>query len=96
MEPEDIEQLRAQLRGPFKTYGVTRAAIFGSVARGDQGPESDVDLLVEFEEGRSLFDLVLLKEELATILGREADITTFKGLHPIIREKVMREQVPLL
>jgi uncharacterized protein len=76
--------------------GVVRAAVFGSAARGEAGPDSDLDLLVEFEAGRTLFDLVELRDELTRLLGRRADVVTYAGLHPRLRERVLREQVPIL
>jgi predicted nucleotidyltransferase len=59
-----------------------RVAIFGSVARGDEHPESDVDFLVEFEPGSSLFDLVRLQEELSVLLNRSVDVVSLGGLLP--------------
>lgn len=76
-------------------HGVRRASLFGSVARGDARPDSDVDILVELERGRTLLDLVALKRELEAVFGRPADVVTFNALHPALREAVLREQVPL-
>ncbi len=63
--------------------------IFGSVARGEDDDNSDIDFLVEFSPGRSLFDLINFKLELEDLLGRSVDIVTKKSLHPLIRDSVI-------
>lgn len=65
--------------------------VFGSVARGEEAAASDVDLLVEFDEEASLFDLFELQDELAQLLTRPVEVATVGGLHPMIREAVIRE-----
>jgi uncharacterized protein len=83
--------------GPaLRRHGVVRAGIFGSFARGEAREGSDVDVLVEFEEGRTLFDLVNLRDELRRLLGREPDVVTYHSLNPMLREHVLREQVAIL
>ena len=64
-----------------RSYGVIDISLMGSVADGRDHADSDVDLLVEFEEDRSLFDLVLLREELTKLLGRRIDIITKEALN---------------
>jgi len=91
-----MENVREQVLPTLRRYGVRRAAVFGSYARGQQTVESDLDILVEFESGRSLFDLSGLRIELSDILGRTADVVTYGSLHPRLREAVLREQVPIL
>jgi hypothetical protein len=76
-------------------YGARNVRVFGSVARGDARPDSDVDILVDMEPGRSLFDLGGLLSELQTLLDVDVDVVTEKGLRPRIRAQVMREAVPL-
>ena len=84
----DILRLAAQ-------YGARNVRIFGSVARGEAGPDSDVDVLVDLEPGRSLFDLGGLLMELQDLLGCRVDVVTEQGLRPRIRARVLREAVPL-
>jgi hypothetical protein len=76
-------------------HGARNVRIFGSVARGEARPDSDVDVLVELEPGRSLFDLGGLLIELQDLLGRRVDVVTEQGLRPRLRERVLREAVPL-
>jgi hypothetical protein len=75
---------------------VTRAAIFGSVARGQANEESDLDLLVEFAPGRTLLDLAALEIDLIALVGRPVDVVTYRSLDPHIRERVLNEQVVIL
>lgn len=76
-------------------YGARNPRVFGSVARGEADARSDVDLLVEMEPGRSLFDLGGLQYELERLLGRPVDVVTVRGLKSRIRDQVLREAVPL-
>jgi predicted nucleotidyltransferase len=85
---EEILRLAAQ-RGAFNVR------VFGSAARGEAGPDSDIDFLVDLEEGRSLLDLGGLLMDLQELLGREVDVVTEPALHWYIREKVIREAQPL-
>ena len=76
-------------------HGVRSVRVFGSVARGEARPESDIDLLVEMGPGRSLLDQAALLVELQDLLGRDVDIVTEEGLRGRIRERVLRDAVPL-
>lgn len=80
----------------LRRYHVRAASLFGSAARGEAGPKSDVDLLVEYERGTTLFDIAGLKLELEETLGRGVDLTSSQTLKPRLREHVLREQVRLL
>ena len=71
-----------------------RVRIFGSVARGQATPDSDIDFLVDFEEGSSLFDLHRVSEELAELLGREVDVVSTGGLKPR-DEAILAEAIDL-
>ena len=85
---EDILRIAAK-------HGAYNVRIFGSFARGDAGPESDVDFLVEMEAGRSLFDMGGLLMELQDLLGRKVDVGTSRSLRPRIKDHVLQEAVPL-
>jgi len=90
------EQTVERIRSVLKRYDVRRAAIFGSMARGEATEASDLDLLVEFPRGKSLLDLVQLEFDLTETVGASVDVVTYNSLHPLIREKVIQEQVPIL
>ena len=76
-------------------HGATNVRVFGSAARGGSDDRSDIDLLVEMQPGRSLLDMGGLLMDLQQLLGRRIDIVTEKGLRARIRERVLREAVPL-
>ena len=92
----DLSELGRRVVPALRRHGVVRAGIFGSTARGDAHAESDLDLLVEFEQGRTLFDLVDLRDELSRVIGRTADLVTYRSLHPVMRERVLSEEVVIL
>lgn len=80
----------------MRARGVVKASVFGSVARGEEHPGSDVDFLVELEPGRTLLDLSGLRLELMDRLDRDVDVVTYGALHPKLKERILAEQVPLL
>jgi uncharacterized protein len=86
-----LEQKREDIFRLAAKYGAFNVRIFGSAARGEEGPESDIDFLVELEPERSLFDLGGLQDEMKSLLGCEVDIVTEKGLHWYIRDQVINE-----
>ncbi len=96
MNPQFIlDQHRDVIISTAARYGVHNVRVFGSVARGEATDESDIDLLVSLESGRSLLDLGGLLFELEQILGVRVDIVTEKGLRKRIRDEVLRDAVPL-
>jgi hypothetical protein len=76
-------------------YGARNVRVFGSVARGEADEESDIDLVVEFEPGRSLLDHAGLWLELQELLGVKVDVVSSRGIKARIRERVLREAIPL-
>ena len=76
-------------------YGARNVRIFGSAARGECGPDSDVDLLVEMAPGRSLLDHVALMQDLEDLLGCKVDVVTEDALHWYVRERVLADAVSL-
>jgi len=91
-----VEELRAKVETVMRRRGVVDASVFGSVARGEEEPTSDIDFLVEFEKGRTLLDLSGLGLDLADVLDRAVDVSTPGSLHPEIRDRVLAEQVRIL
>lgn len=76
-------------------HGAHHVRVFGSVARGEAGPASDVDLLVQMDSGRSLLDLIGLTQKLESILQRKVDVLTDEGLSPYLKERIQAEAVPV-
>jgi len=78
-----------------KKNHIIRLSLFGSVLRDDFQMESDIDFLVEMESGRSLLDHAALILDLEALLGRKVDIASDRGLQPRVRERVLKEAIPL-
>ncbi|MGH7802115.1 MAG: nucleotidyltransferase family protein [Thermodesulfobacteriota bacterium] len=93
---EEIREITDKIIPILKRYGVSKAALFGSSVKGEMTEVSDIDVLVEIEKDISLLDFVGLKLELEEILGRKVDLVEYCTLKPIFRERVLREQVPIL
>ena len=87
----------AQLGWIAGRYGVRSFALFGSAARGEAGPDSDVDIVMELEpaSGIGLLEHARIADELARLLGRRVDLVTWQSLRPRMRAEVEREAIPL-
>ncbi len=92
---EILQEKRQEILEIASKHGAYNVRIFGSVARGEADEQSDVDVLVELEEGRSLFDLGGLLMDLENLLECKVDVMTAKGLRKSITARVLREAVPL-
>lgn len=90
-----VDARREEIRAIVARHRGRSVAIFGSVARGDDGPESDLDFLVEFEPGVRPFELLALGADLEEALGVKVDVGTPSSLRPRIRDEVLAEAVPL-
>jgi predicted nucleotidyltransferase len=90
-----LKQRREEVLQIASKHGARNIRIFGSIARGDADPSSDVDLLVELEPGRSLLDLGGLQYELEVLLGCPVDVVTAASLKPRVRARVLQEAEPL-
>ena len=93
METLDVDRLR--LDALCRRFGIARLDVFGSVARGEDGPGSDVDLLYELAQGRALgWEIEDLSQDLADLFGRPVDLVSRKALHPLIRDQVLADAEP--
>lgn len=94
-----LETLRGAKRSEIlriaEKCGARNLRVFGSVARGESSEDSDVDLLVEWEPGRSLLDHSRLVQGLQELLGAHVDIGTEKALHWYVRDRILNEAMPL-
>jgi len=91
MNIKELSEKRNEIVKIARRHGATNVRVFGSVARGDDDQDSDVDFLVDLERGRSLLDLGGLLMDLQTLLGTSVDVVTEKGLRSRIRERVLSE-----
>ena len=90
-----IRKKREMILAIAKDHGALSVRIFGSYARGEEQPPSDIDLLVEMEPGRSLLDIVAIKQEVEDLLGKKVDVVTKAALSPYLRDEVLQEAVVL-
>jgi len=86
-----IEEIKLRTGPVFRQYGVSYAAVFGSVARGEERPESDVDILVRFGRPTGLVGYMRLIENLETLLERKVDLVTEQSLNRHVQPYVARE-----
>jgi uncharacterized protein len=92
---EELRKRREQIIALASAYGARNVRVFGSVARGDAAIESDVDLVVDFDAGRSLLDHGALIMDLQEALGCRVDVVSSKGLRQRFRDRVLADAVPL-
>jgi predicted nucleotidyltransferase len=96
MNTRKIKEIKNKILPILKKYGVTRAGVFGSVVRGEETKESDIDILVEIKGRMSLLDFVGLKLELEEALGKKIDLGEYSTIKPIIKEQILSEEVGIL
>ncbi len=92
---ELLQEKREDILRIASKRGAYNVRIFGSVARGEADSKSDIDILVDLEPGRSLFDLGGLLMDLQDLLGHKVDVVTERGLRERIRERVLKEAITL-
>ena len=90
-----IQRLKSEIYRIARKHNAEKVYVFGSCARKEETPESDIDLLVEFNQSATLFDQVDIQEEVRALLERPVDIVSKRGLHPYIRDRVLAEAVEL-
>lgn len=95
MSTKFLEQHRREILDLASRHGVTEVRVFGSMARGDAGPQSDVDLLIEVGPKPSRWFPGGLVSDLEELLGRRVQVVTERGLDELLRDRVLREAVPL-
>ncbi len=92
----DINEIKKIILPILYKYQVKHSSLFGSVVKGKQKEESDIDILVELPEKASLLDLAGLELDLEDVLGKEVDVVTYNSLHPLLRDIILKEQVIIL
>lgn len=92
---ELVQEKREEILRICAQYGARNVRVFGSAVRGENREESDLDLLVDFEPGRSLLDQAGLVVGLQELLGRKTDVVTEPGLYWLLRRRILKEARPL-
>ena len=93
--PEVLKEKRKEILRIAASHGGQNIQVFGSLVRGEAGPESDVDILIDLAPDRTLLDIVAIKQDLEDLLGRQVDVVTEAAISPYIREHVLEEAVSL-
>ena len=93
---KNVEQIKQKILPVLHRYGVTKVGLFGSCIRDEMEPESDIDILVEIEKDISLLDFVGLKLEIEEVLNRKVDLVEYDTIKPLLRERILKEQVIIL
>jgi len=93
--PDLLRQKRQTILKLASKYGVKNLRVFGSVARGEATNKSDLDLLADIDDDRSLLDVVGLEQDLEELLGRKVDLLTEGGVSPYLKDRIYKEARPL-
>lgn len=91
----DIRNRLEEVNAICTKHGASNLRIFGSTARGDETPQSDVDFLVDFERGRGVLQLMALEMELEQLLGAKVEVLTVGGLSPFLKDRILTEAIPV-
>ena len=96
MRVTNVEDIKQRAIPILKKEGTTRAALFGSVVKGEMREDSDIDILVDLPRGTSLFDLAGLKIELEESLGRDVDVITYNSIDPLLKDNILKGQLRII
>ncbi len=91
-----IDKYKRLILPVLKKYGVIKASLFGSIVRGEMTNDSDIDILVEFQDGKTLLDLVGLQNALIEKLKRKVDVITYNSIHPLLKDQILAEHLEIL
>lgn len=93
---EEVLRMKERIGALARTHGARSVRLFGSAARGEEHPASDIDFLVELEPDRSLLDLIGLENDLADLFGRKVEVVTMPSEKPEIRASVLKSAVRIV
>ena len=91
----NLEDIKNKVRPIFKKYGIQKAGVFGSAARGEASA-NDVDLLVKIDQKISLLDFIGIQQELEDELDMKVDLVEYDSLKPSLKEDILKDEVPVL
>ncbi len=92
---KDIFKIKSKINKILKKHGVVRAGIFGSYARGEQNEKSDIDILIQPPKGIG-FGFVGIQFELEDKLKKKVDLLSYKAIHPLLKERILKEEVKII
>jgi hypothetical protein len=91
-----IQEISAKTIPILKSYGISRAGLFGSAARNDMRADSDIDILVDINANIGLLEFIGIKQELEQQLGRKVDLIEYQTIKPLLKDKILQNQITLL
>lgn len=91
-----LKEIKKIIVPVLRRNDVMKAGLFGSVARGEDKRKSDIDVLIKFKGRKSLFDLAGLEIELEKKTGRKIDILTYNSVNPLLRDRILKEEIAIL
>ena len=94
MMKKDLANIKKKIVPLLKKYGVVKAGIFGSYARGEQKKHSDIDLLVKTPKGMGL-EFVELSFELEKKCKKKVDLVTYRSIHPLLKKNILKEEIQI-
>jgi uncharacterized protein len=92
---KSLEDRRSDILRIAASHGARNVRVFGSRSRGQARRDSDLDLLITLEKGKSLLDIVAIKQDIEDLLGYEVDVLTEEAISPYIRDRILEDAVPL-
>lgn len=96
MKQLSLAEIKHKALPVLKEAGVIKSSIFGSYVRGEQKEYSDIDILVDLPRGKTLIDLVGLKQDLEEILKKNVDLVTYNSINPLLKESILKDQYSVL
>jgi hypothetical protein len=90
-----LQRKKSEIEAVALHYGARNIRVFGSTARGDDTPRSDIDMLADLDPGMSLLDHIGLEQALSDLLGKKTEVVSAKNLEPLIKKKILAEARPL-
>jgi predicted nucleotidyltransferase len=94
--PEEVRKIQEKIVPLLKQHGIKKAAVFGSVARGDARPDSDVDVVIEISRPYGLFEFIAIKHGIEDILDKKVDLVEYASIKPRVKENIIKDQVQIL
>ncbi len=91
----DLKHIKSQIKPILKKYGIKKAGIFGSSARGES-VVNDLDLLVKIDKRISLLEFIGIQQELEDILGIKVDLVEYDAIKPALKDEILRDEQPVL
>ncbi len=90
-----LRSRRSEILALATKHGASNVRLFGSVARGEDREDGDVDFLVDMQETSSLFDLIGLQQDMERVIGRKVDVLTPNGINRYLKDRILGEATPL-